>query len=137
MFRKTLSVVLALAMLCAMLPAFELSASAETVADDVYTEGIPYLRKMINGVDENGTPLNAPIALPDSFEFNTNSEDATVEDLPGDGALTYLLVASTNAAKSNFTGEMTSCNLKSIHISVLALGTVNKSTSFCNSCILE
>ena len=111
MFRKTLSMVLAITMICAMLPAFALNASAETVAEDVYNEGIPYLRKMINGLDENGTPLNEPIALPDSFEFNTNPDDATIEDLPGDGELTYLLVASTNAAKSNFTGEMTSCNL--------------------------
>ncbi|MBQ2968613.1 MAG: hypothetical protein IJE10_10910 [Clostridia bacterium] len=111
MFKKALSMVLALVMVCTMIPAFTINAFAETVADDVYTEGIPYLRKMINGLDENGTPKNEPIALPDSFAFNAEPENATAADLPGDGELTYLLVASTNPSKSNFTGEMTSCNL--------------------------
>ncbi|MBQ2967325.1 MAG: hypothetical protein IJE10_04275 [Clostridia bacterium] len=110
MFRKTLSMVLVIAMLCTMLPAFALTASAETVADDVYTEGIPYLRKVINGLDENGTPKNEPIALPDSFEFNTVNDNASTSDLPA-GELTYILTASTTPAVSNFTGTMTSSNI--------------------------
>ena len=107
MFRKTLSVVLALAMLCTMIPAFALTASAEATA----SEGILYLREVINGIDDFGVPLNEPIALPDDFELNTNNDNASVADLPGDGELTYILTASTTPSVSNFTGTMTSSNI--------------------------
>ena len=94
MFRKTLSVVLALAMLCTMVPAFALTASAEDLT------GMDYLKSKL-----------PDIALPDSMEMNVDAANATVEDLPGDDELTYVLVASNVAAKSNFTGTMNSSNL--------------------------
>ena len=94
MFRKTLSVVLALAMLCTMLPAFALTASAEELT------GAAYLKSVITDV-----------ALPDSMAMNTDNDAASVDNLPGDGEVTYMLIASTNAASSNFTGTMTSANI--------------------------
>ncbi len=112
MFRKTLSVVLALAMLCTLLPAFALTASAEDFT------GIDYIRAQVNGVDDGGVPKNSPIVLPNSFEMNTDPDAVTVNSLPGDGELTYLLVASNVAAKSNFTGTMSQCNLPNPIIAV-------------------